>query len=53
MGEYRPSDACMLGGERNGGHVHVSALFQPSGPGAFGIGLCVDDAQVRSGSVHE
>src|SRR5450755_968698 len=27
MGEYRPGDACMLRGESDGGHVHVSALL--------------------------
>ena len=53
MGEYRPGDACMLGGERDGGDVHVSALLQPSHPGALGIGFLVDDAQVRSRAVHQ
>jgi hypothetical protein len=33
----------MLGGERDGDHVHVSSLLQPSCPGALGIGLLVDD----------
>src|ERR1019366_10656672 len=53
MGEYRPGDACMLGGERDGGDVHVSALLQSSRPGALGIGFLVDDAQVRSRTVNQ
>src|SRR5665213_4323753 len=53
MGEDRPHNACMFGGQRNGGHVHVSPLLQPFRPGALGIRLFVDDAQIRSRTVYE
>ena len=48
MGEYRPCDARMFGGEGDGGRVHVSAVPQPPRPGALGIRFRVDDAQCYS-----
>jgi hypothetical protein len=53
MGEYRPGDARMFRGEGDGGHVHVSAVPQPSRPGALGIRFFVDDAQGRSCAVDQ
>ena len=53
MGEYRPADARILGRERDGRYIDVSTFLQPSRPGALGIGLLVDDPQVRSRAVDE
>lgn len=53
MGEDGPGDTRMLYGERDGRDVHMPALLQPSRPGGLGIGILVDDAQVRPGGVHQ
>jgi hypothetical protein len=53
MGKDRPGDTRMLGGESDGGHVHVSTLLQPSRPGALGIRFLVNDAQVRPRAVYQ
>jgi len=53
MRQNRPGDAPMLGSQRNGGEIHVPALFEPPPhPLAFGIGLLVHQAQIRSGAIH-
>jgi hypothetical protein len=42
----------VLGGERDGGDIHLPARLQPLRPRALGVSLLVDDAQVGSGAMH-
>ena len=44
VGEDRPGDARMLGGQRNSGDIHMPTLLQSSRPGTLGVRLLVDDA---------
>jgi hypothetical protein len=53
MGEDRPSNARMLGGERHGSDIHMPTLLQPSCPLSFGVRLLVDDTQMCAGAVHQ
>src|SRR5256885_14117101 len=53
MGEHRPRNTRMLGGERHRGHIHVSTLLEPSRPITLGVRFLVDDAQVCAGAVHQ
>src|SRR5439155_3252967 len=53
VGEDRPGDARMFGGQRNRGDIHVSTLLQSSRPGTLGVRFLVDDAQVCPSAVHQ
>src|SRR5256885_12916997 len=44
MGEHRPRNTRMLGGERHRGHIHVSTLLEPSRP--------IDRKSTRLNSSH-
>src|SRR6202030_4583360 len=53
LGKHRPGDARMFGRQRDGDNVNVPALFEPPRPGAFAVGLFVDDSQIRARSMHQ